>query len=96
MIKFSQKLFNTDTNKFLNSESHSEWQAIDSDFKGIKTSGSSTFIELNEIDITTNITVYKNEILYLINEITIAKSKNDNLSHIETIGFHALKLQAKF
>lgn len=33
--------------------------------------------------------------LYLVNEITIAKSKNDNLTNIETIGFHAQKLEAK-
>lgn len=50
MIKFTQKLFNSETNTFLSTESHSEWKYIDSDFKGIKTSGSSTFLELNEID----------------------------------------------
>lgn len=50
-IKFIQKIYNDLSKTFLSTESHSDWDTLD--FSFLKTSGSSTFLELNDIDLTT-------------------------------------------
>jgi len=50
-IKFIQKIYNDLSKTFLSTELHSDWQTLDHTY--LKTSGSSTFLECNEIDFKT-------------------------------------------
>lgn len=47
-IKFIQKIYDDLNKTFLSTELHSDWQTLDHNY--LKTSGTSTFLECNEID----------------------------------------------